>query len=32
MRKEEKSSEINKTDVKKANIGITNTSDLDKLS
>lgn len=32
MRKEEKSSEINKTDVKKANIGITNTSDLDHLS
>ena len=30
MRKEEKSSEINKTDAKKANIGITNTSDLDR--
>ena len=30
MRKEEKSSEINKSDAKKANIGITKTSNLDK--
>ena len=32
VRKEEKISEINKTDAKKVNIGITKTSDLDRLS